>query len=245
MSKISVKELQKLYKVYSMDRGKTQILNNLNGYGEYSTQKYLAHIIKIKSGVYQVPGFEPTNSLETLIENVGAYTKSLKYNSEFYNPVYRKGYFEKMVVIDYMRKLGFEQDSAGYSTNSVCFVLKRKTIYQGNREEIHISVNGLDYWSSDDKLPETVTVTLHNGNYSWVETKPIPRNPDYIIPEIDALLKPLLIYDSVKDFTKSDELKMKDVDIIMKSLMNNLSVNSQDYKEELKKSLKGILAVLK
>jgi hypothetical protein len=149
-----------------------------------------------------------------------------------------------MVVIDYMRKFGFEPSSSGFFTNAIFFTLKRKTIYQGKREEICISVDGLDYGACDDKLSETVTITLHNGDGSWITTNPIPRNPDYIIPEIDALLKPLFIFDSVKDFSKSEELKMKNIEATMKTLMNDMSIQSKDYKEELKKSLKEVLAVL-
>jgi len=243
MSRITVKALAEHYKVWSVDRGKTQILNSLTEHGMYNVDKYLCHVIKVKAGCYQVPGFKQTSNLETLLENAKSYTNSLKYNTEFYNPQFREGYFEYMAVNEYLKELGFESDR-GFM-NDVFFVLKRENVYKGKRENIVLSIDGLDYFPREGKsLPEKVNVVLHKGDYSWISIKNIKRHPDYIIPEIEALLKPLLMVDSANDFKMSTKLEAKDIHLKMETLMNDFSLQSEDYKEELKKSLRETLAAL-
>ena len=107
---IKLKDLEKHYRLSSMDRGKTTNLESLTERGVYNVRKYLCHITRIKQGHYQVPGFESTSNLETLLENAKAYTTSLKYNPELYSPFYRKGFFEYMVISEHLHKLGFKRE---------------------------------------------------------------------------------------------------------------------------------------
>lgn len=236
---ITIKNLKNHFELLTMDRGKTIILHHLTEKGVYNVFKYVCHITKAKTGWYNTLGFEPTNNLEVLLNNIDTYYKSLKYNSEFYNPLFRNGYFEYMVVMDYMRNLGFK------SKGEAMFILDRKNVYNGRREDVVLHVNGLEYMGSDKELSKTVSLILYTDNYSWVEIKNIPRNPDDIIRNIDGILKPLFLFDSAHDLKKSEEFTAQNFDIVMKKVVNFTSVQEASYKEELIKSLEKTLETLK
>lgn len=240
---IKLKDLEKHYRLWSMDRGKTTNLQSLTEHGDYNVYKYLCHIIKVKTGRYQVPGFEPTSTLETLLENAKAYTASLKYNSEFYNPSFRKGYFEYMVVLEHLRNLGFKYEG------DESFTLQKDNVYGGKRESVCISVRGLDYmggglFGRKEGISETVKIILYTSTYSWITTKEIPRNPDYIIPEIEGLLNPLFLSNGVSDFKTSEKMAAKAMEIVKEAITPSLNKISMDFKAELISSLKETLAAM-
>jgi len=43
-----------------------------------------------------------------LQEQINSYIKSLKYDSNYYYPLFRKGYFEQTIIEDYLRSIGFK-----------------------------------------------------------------------------------------------------------------------------------------
>jgi hypothetical protein len=73
-------------------------------------------------------------SLKTELTN---YADSLPFNIDFYNPVFKKGCFEEMVVKDYMYNLGF---SSNYSE---VFELEIKN-HISNPTQIKIVIIGLN-----------------------------------------------------------------------------------------------------
>jgi len=242
---IKLKELEKHYRLFSMDRGKTTNLESLTERGDYSAGgKHMCHIIKVKQGCYQVPGFAPTSKLTVLLENTKTYIASLKYNSELYNPYFRKGYFEFMAVLEHMRKLGFKHDG------DERFTLQKEDVYGGKRERVSITIHGLDYFgggifSKSEGISETVNIILWTGKYSWVEVKNIPRNPDNIIPELEGLLKPLLLSNGVSDFKTSELMAAKAVEVIKTTFVPQaMETFSFDFKAQMASSLRETLAAL-
>jgi hypothetical protein len=236
---ITLKQLKEHFSLFTRDRGKTQLLYSLTERGDYTPDKYLCHIIKVAPGYYALPEFEHTNKIDVLLEDVKKHLVSLKYNSEFYNPYYIDGYFEHMCVTEYMRSIGFE------STGQSNYILKRKNIYGGDREKICIYVSGLEIEYGGKELSKTIDIVLWRGDSSWVSVKNIKRHPDYIIPEIDALLKPLFLVNSADDFKKSEELTFKNIDVVMEQLLGDYSIGTQNVKDQLIKSLEETLEKLK
>jgi len=241
---IKLKDLEKHYHLFSMDRGKTTNLESLTERGDYSAGgKHMCHIIKVKQGCYQIPGFEPTSKLTVLLENAKAYTASLKYNSELYNPCFRKGYFEFMAVLEHLKKLGFKHD------NDEHFTLQKENVYGGKRERVAITIHGLDYvcgglFSKSEGISETVDIILWTGDFSWVTVKDIPRNPDNIIPELEGLLKPLLLSNGISDFKSSEQMAAKSIEVLKETITLSLDKISEIFKVQLVSSLKETLAAL-
>jgi hypothetical protein len=235
---ITLKELGNYYKYYSMDNGKTQNLSTLEPIGLYTPHKFLCHITKVKNGVYKVGDFEPTNNIDVLVENQKEYTKSLKYNSEFYNPNYRKGYFEEMVVHEYLTNLGFKvHDNDTYSYNF-------KDAYGKDVELATITISGLsDLAFGCKELNDTVTVIVHLNENSWMSVKDVKRNADTILETIQGIIKPLFISTSFESLKIAE--KLENVAIVMNINSGFLNVETEPYKEKLIKQLEDMLKVLK
>ncbi len=243
MSIITIKKLSDHYKIlskkyiHSTTKDGALILYHPTENGKYNVYKYMCHITKIKDGFYQVPGFEPTSNFETLLENIKAYTASMKYSSEFYSPEFKEGYFEYMVVHDYLKELGFK-NSDKY------FTLKVKGAYGEDVEKVTISIYGLDFFADKDELKKVVDIRLWMTDHSWISVKDIPRHPDNIIPEIEGLLKPFFLISAANDFKMSEKFKAKDLNLT-KNELSGVNIVSEDYKEKLKKSLQEALDALK
>lgn len=235
---ITLKELEKYYRVHSLDNGKTQNLSTLEPIGLYTPYKFLCHITKVKTGVYSVGDFEPTSDINILIENQKEYTASLKYNSEFYNPDYRKGYFEEMVVCDYLRNLGFK------SHNDDTYSYNFKDVYGKKIEIVTITISGLsDLAFGETELKDTVTVIVHLNENSWLSVKDIKRDADIIIDTIQGLIKPLFISTTFESLKMTEKFENVAVDMNINS--GFLNVTTEPYKEKLINQLEEMLKVLK
>jgi len=245
---ILLKDLSKFFLLQSYDNGKTQILNALNQYGTYNVRKYVGHIEKIKKGWYKSPGRNATNNLEQLLKDIDDRLKSFKYNSEFYNPLFRAGYFCEIVITDYLRSKGFKH--ADTYNNCVTYTLGRENVYGLTRGEIALTFINLECFSHEyknNKLPETIDISLSTSSKdgSWVSTKSIKRDPDDIIEAIETIMKPLLLSDSVSDYKlASDMNNVGDIDIVL-SKAAGLGIKSKPYKEELINKLEETLKALK
>ena len=235
---ITLEELKKYYKVYSLDNGKTQNLSTIEPIGLYTPHKFLCYITKVKTGVYKVGDFEPTSDINVLIENQKEYSSSLKYNSEFYNPGYRKGYFEEMVVYDYLRNLGFK------SHNNDTYTYTFKDVYGKEIELATITISGLsDFAFGETELKDIVIVILHLNENSWMSVKDIKRDADIIIDTIQGLLKPLFISTAFESLKIAENFQNVAVDMNVNS--GFLNVKTEPYKEKLIKQLEEMLEVLK
>jgi len=192
---ISLKELSEHFIVMSFDNGKTYILSDLHENGVISTNKYVGHIHKIKPGWYNSPNHEPTNKLDQLISDVKERYASFKYNSEFYDPSYRKGYFVELVISDWLDKHGFAWKEPWGDT--CYYTCKRKNVYNLNRGSVTLSFSNLDTfgyeydnankkYTNRPELPETIDITLgtDTNDCAWVCVNDIPRNPESIISAI-------------------------------------------------------------
>jgi len=225
---MTVKELKKEYKVIKLD-GKYHI--HVLG-GLRSPYKYVGTVIKKGRSMY-VEGYNPTTKIEKLKEQVDHYCKNLKYDSEYYSPLYRNGYKEYMIVYDYLDKLGFSCDSV---KDGLHCELNRKSIFKNNITNISLSIYGLDYMK--DELNDEVTVCLNLSNWSWVSNK-CARNEDAIINSIDSFLKPLLISESAQNINTSKNMQTGEIDVILNKIQN-LDIKTEDIKGYLKNQLMEI-----
>ena len=208
--------------------------------GMRMVHKYLC-LIEKKRKKFCVPGYPLTSSLEILDKQISDKIASYAYDSEYYYPGYRAGVFECHVMMDYLNGIGFKLE------NNDTYILSDKNIYNYVSQEVAITIIGLDYHggffgmglNEDGSLKEEVSIILHTGRYSWVETK-AKREVEAMKKAVDSLLKPLFVSDSAYNFEKSTELKNSDLtnmEVTIKQIGSNLNVYSADYKQELKSRL--------
>lgn len=198
--------------------------------GVYLNQKYLCSIERNSFGQYSIiDQNDYHDDLDTLEKAVYDYVESLPYNSEFYNPSYRKGVFEQMVVSNYLRSLGHKD---GY--------IVLKNVY-GFDHKIHIRTN------VDDYEAQTIVVKIldHISYARWVEAS-CERNADEIIKTIDGLLKPYLLGNiwaqlNVVQIMSTQNVDVKEVEV------DELGFEKlrQNYKQQLIQELETMLDALK
>lgn len=215
-----------------------------------SVHKYLCSIGK-KGINFFVEGCKTTGKINVLERQIKDYVKSLPYDSDYYNPRYRKGLTEELIIHDYLVSLGFKNPI--YSNSQFTYELTDNNIYGFKSSDIVISIWGLDAWEGtgrDEKgnvafnLKDKVKVVLHTGAFSWVQIE-TERNVEDIKKGIDSMLKPLYITDSVANLSRSTKLKNSgDVEITMNKLMESYDIGSSDFKETMKKQLQETLASL-
>lgn len=225
---MTLKEIRKYFHIpeYSLSKDLFS-LHSLTEYGR-SNYKYLCTVER-KGKSFNVIGYNPTTKMDILKEQVKDYISNLKYDSDYFNPSYRKGVAENLFVHDYLKSLGFRLSK--HSTDDY-YVLEDKDIYGFQTTNIRISFNGLDTFERKD----VVSINLYSTNTMWLSIK-VDNNMDDLKSGIDSILKPLLLSESVKNINKADNMiNSSEVDYIMNTL-KNIDIKSTDYKSELRKRL--------
>lgn len=207
--------------------------------GKRSPHKYLATVIKRGSSMKVLSedsNYLYTTKISELNNQIEHFTKSLPYDSEYYNPMFREGLKEDLIVRDYLDSIGFKYDGGYRGIEG--FQLDSKSIYGYQVTKINITINGLDMFD----LKDEINISLHTGDSSWVSVT-CERKADEIIKNIDSLLKPLMITEAVSNIKIGDKMKMSDIDIKLKQI-KNLDIEETDMKEYLKKELLNIINTL-
>ena len=178
------------------------------------------------------------SNLEDLKDGIEKYLKSLEFKNHYYNPMYRKGVFEDYVINDYLEERNFKFLSS-FQHVSV-YEYNGKNVYGGNGNKLTLSfVNLNNYFGKE--IPETITVSLMTGEWSWVE-KTCKREVHEIIKTIDSILKPLFVGDSIINLNQAEKFNTEKFMGELKQLnASNLEVVSVEYKDKLKKELTQLL----
>lgn len=203
--------------------------------GKRSVYKYLATVNKKGRSLF-VTNYKPTTKIDVLKKQVNDFVSSLPYDSEYYDPMYRKGLKEELIVIDYLNSINFFKNNS-YSSNDNGYHLKTPSIYGYQATKISLYVDGF-YDNDNDKI----NVILSTGTYSWVSSE-CEKDATKIIETIDSLLKPLLITESVSNLKIADKLTMSDIDLKLKEL-KGLDIKETDIKAHLKAELLKIANTL-
>jgi hypothetical protein len=201
--------------------------------GSRMVHKYLCSVTKIGK-CWKVKGYKSTSKLDLLLANVNDYVSKLPYDSEYYYPLYIDTIFVHHIIYDYLRAIGFkfEDSRMGYET----YGYSHKSVYGKLSHGTYISFHGFDF-DRNRELPKEVSISLHLGDYSWVEVT-VPREVEAIKKGIDSLLKPYFVGESVNNFNISEKMvNNSDIDIMFKAISSNLTIFEGSYKAELKKKL--------
>jgi hypothetical protein len=204
--------------------------------GKRSPYKYLASVNK-KGHSFWVDGFKPTTKIEVLKSQIDEFGKSLPYDSEYYNPMFRAGVTEEHIMIDHLDSLGFKFD--GSNNNYSHFIYNKKSIYGHQLTNISVSIYGLDSFNG---LKETIKITIDTDDYSWISAT-CKRTVEDMIKTIDSLLKPLLVTEAVSHINTADKMGFSNVDIIINKI-KGLDIQKTDTKDYLKTRLLEIANTL-
>ena len=223
---MTLKEINEVFNVSSV--GKRHDLYCRKEDGVYLNQKYLCSIERNSSGKYSIVDQDQYHDdLDTLEKAVYAYVDSLPYNSEFYNPYFREGIFEQMVVSNYLRSIGHKHG-----------VILLKNTY-GFNQKIYLTTNVSDL----DKQEITIRLSGDKVYSNWTEVK-VERNADKIISAIDGLLKPYLLGNIAMQMEVVRKMTNASVDV-KKIKTEGLFSVEVDYKEQLIQELESMLDTLK
>lgn len=196
--------------------------------GVYLNQKYLCSIERNSFGQYSIIGQKNFfHDLDTLEKGVYDYVESLPYNSEFYNPNYRKGVFEQMVVSDYLRSLGHKNG-----------VILLKNVY-GFDQKIYLTTDVSDL----DKQEITIRLRGDDIHRGWTEVK-VERDSDKIISGIDGLLKPYLLGNIAMQMAVVQKMTTVPINV-NKIETEDLFPVEVHYKQQLIQELETMLDTLK
>jgi hypothetical protein len=231
-----VKDLTDNYRV--LKRGELYHLYDPEaGSGSRNVYKYLCSIKKEGPTKFKIKGGrKSTTKFEELQDMIDRRLKSYKYNSEYYDPNYRKGIFEEFVIMDYLGTIGFKRD--GY-TNGDFYVLDTKNAYGFKTVDVQISFDGLECFNEvykTGKTPKEVRMSLWRHDGGWYSSK-CKRNVKDIIEMIDSMIKPLFISDSANLMVHAEKMEtVEDVDVLMKKV-SGLNIDSMNIKSYLKEQL--------
>ena len=240
---MTIKELKQHYTVYGRYSNEYPYLVYTKEAQENwrTVHRYLCSvkIIGRRITIIEQPG-KSYNKLNDLKQAISSYTTSLPYDSGYYDPAYRKGVFEELIIHDYLSDRGFNSEHTG--GGMLTYELANKNIYGGKIDTITLSINGLSWTGfKDDKIPEEVKIILWTGQYSWVENK-CKREVGEIIKSLDSLLKPLLLTNGVTFVNESDKYKAEQFNATINKLgTNTFKQYSKEYKEELKVKMQEII----
>jgi hypothetical protein len=225
---MTIKEIKEDYRVYKHD-DHIQLWSKTE-HGMRMAYKYVWHIKKSdKYGYYFVEGFNPTNKLEELNNQIQQHVANLSHDAEYFVPTYRKGLTEELIIHDYMDSIGLSKQ--GYSD---AYTVTKKNIYGYNSTDIKITFWGLEIGFGDEGVAEEVEVILWTSQYSWVSVK-CKRNVEDIKKGISAILKPLMITESVTLLSLAEKLETtEDIDV----MMNQFTLSLQNIKVDMKAHLK-------
>lgn len=124
---MTLKELRKHYDIPKYKHEGKFMVFSYTAKALRMAKKYLC-LLNNKGSCFWVDGFEPTDKLTVLEEQIEKHIKSLPYDSEYYMPLFKKGLFEEYVIHDYMESLGFKKQR--YSNDDDLYVLQDKNIYK-------------------------------------------------------------------------------------------------------------------
>jgi len=240
---MTIKEIKDRYLVYKQEKGIYYVYSKEEG--GRSMHKYLTTLHKKTGTSFYVEGYKPTTKLSKLVEQIQSKIKSLPYDSDYYNPMLRKGLFEEFIIRDYMGSIGFS-DNHSWSSGESGFRLKRESIYGYRATDITISFDGLEPEFRTDGGKETkdrMKINLWTGAYSWISTE-VDREVEAIKEGINSLLNPLLVTEAAENLKTADMTSAFDVINSIENKLSGFDVIKGENKEKIKKRLNELLLKL-
>lgn len=229
---MNLTELKEHYRVFKRD-GKYHLYDKKEGSGRRSVFKYLASATRTKNG-YAVDGYKPTQSVKKFNKQVEAKVMSYKYDSEYYDQNYRKGLFEEHIIYDYISELGFQMNMGGF-LDIDCYTLYGKDLLGDKQPLLTLVMDGLRV--IDDEPKSHVKITVHKGNNSSFLRGECLREVEDIKNQINSLVKPHLLHDSIENFNAQEIIPYGNGEINLDKLKSMFNIESKNFKAELKEHL--------
>ena len=227
------KEIKEHFKVSKFTINKNLHLYSKTEKGKHLAIKYLCSL-KTEGSYFSIVNSKlpKTNKIEKLKEDVESYLSTLDFDSEYYNPEFRDGFFEELVISDYLRNKGFE-----HGTNDYFQFTSKKSYSQ--IKTIELEIQNLDSMS---EIKEDIEVKLLFET-KWLSVK-CKRNVYDIIKTIEGLLYPILLLNTTSLISLTDKFTPQNIEMTEKKI-SGFDVKSKEIKDELIEKLEKTLKVLK
>ena len=227
---MTLKEIKQKYNVDKYN-GQYLIFDPKEGSCDRFVHKYLCSLTRVSKTSFKITGTDIVISkMDSLDEQIKSFTSSLKYDSHYYNPMYKNGTFEELVIHDYLSEIGFKNDYGNL------YVLSHDNVYE---EEIRDASIGITFEK------EKVRLILHTGDFSFVNIN-CSRDIEEIKNGINSLVKPLLVSEGIKNLNASEKLgeieKMTEMNLNV--ITRSMDVVSTEYKAILKEKLTQLIETM-
>lgn len=242
---IKLKDLKKHYNVFK--NNKEYRLYSIKENTIYSTSKYIATLEKIgikykvkTSKYFPELVFSLRDNLENLLKDIEILISNYKYPSEFYDELFRDGYFEIQAINYDLNKIGFKQF---FTQNSLLYKLETSNLI-GQKSAIIIDFKNLEILPFD-KPKEFVTIRFIIDDYSWIEIENVKRDVDTIISSICEMLKNIKLKETADNISFLNMLKNGNIPNVSMKIANGLDISLFNYKETIILKLEEALNKLK
>lgn len=249
---MTLEQIKEHYNVVTHDRGKTLLLEDKHEKGRYSVGKFIVALERVKTGVYKVKASRAcgesisTARWSVLKQLIDDHVSRYDFDSEFYNPNYREGYFDEIAVHDYLTEhlefkhvdtqwgiIGYEKNFPGaYETPGFSMLL---------------NISGLDIDGTgflEKKKTNEATIAYMPKGSSWVEVK-CKRDAREICLTIDGLLRPILLMGAFTQLSYIDRLSNHDISPILCKPNGILNTTTEPIKKKLIEQLEETLKTLR
>lgn len=249
---MTIAQIKEHYNVVTHNRGKTLLLEDKHQHGRYSVGKFIVALERVKTGVYKVAASRACNeSISTsrwgvLKQLIDYHVSRYDFDSEFYNPTYREGYFDEIAVHDYLREhLEFKFIDSQWGV--MAYEKEFQGAYNTPHFSILLNISGLDSNETgfiERKKTDEVSIAYMPKGSSWVEVK-CKRDAREICLTIDGLLRPIMLMGASKQLSYIDRLANHDIDPVLHTQENVLKTTTENIKKRLIEQLEETLKTLR
>lgn len=117
---MTLREIKLHFSVYKLEDGGL-VLYDESQKGKLIGIKYVGTIYQVGKNKYTLQGNLPFRTIDELKEQLKVYAESLPYDVEYYNPSFRNGYKEELIVAHELKKMGYNL-SSGWGVEQATFV---------------------------------------------------------------------------------------------------------------------------
>lgn len=188
--------------------------------------------------------FEYTSDINTLLQQINDFEKSLTYNSGFYDPIWRSSYKNYLIVHDELTKR-FKLSPIEERSYIYCINFGEKKFV-----EMTIKIDDIQDMTSGEPTEEIeISFDMSDPLKRFDDKKikwTVSNNPDEIVSSIMSFIKSVQIFITgrlISDMLSVDFTGVKDVELV--KLNDNFSITIKPFKETLINELETVLSNLK
>lgn len=188
--------------------------------------------------------FDYTSDVNILLQQITSFKDSLTYNSGFYDPVWRSGYKNYLIVHHELTKR-FKLTAIGDKSYKYCVNFSEKKFV-----EMLVTIDNIQDMTtgeSKDNMEILFDMSDPLKQFDYKKLKwNVSNDPSEIVSSIMSFIKSVQVYITgklISDMLSIDFTAVKDTNLV--KLNNDLSITTSSFKETLISELESVLSNLK